>query len=87
MNYIILVGIVLFLCAVLIAVLFCKRSSKYKKAYEQEHEKLLGIQEEYSRLIEAYNIKKENKEKADEKTNALHSGELSADNILPKRKN
>ena len=60
---------------------------KYKKKYEQEHEKLLGIQEEYSKLIEAYNIKKKNREKSDEKINNLRNGKLSADDILPKRKN
>lgn len=65
---------------------FIKLSRKYKGLYKEEHKKLIGLEQEYSKLIEAYNVKKQNKEKADEKINALHNGELSADDILPKRK-
>lgn len=87
MNYLVLIEAVILLCVVIVSVLLCKGYRKYKTAYKQEHEKLLGVQEEYSKLIEAYNIKKSNKEKANAKTDALHSGKLSADDILPKRKN
>ena len=87
MTYIIISSILLFLVLSICVMVFGSLYKKYKCAYEQEHEKLLGIQEEYSKLVEAYSIKKKNKEKADEKTSALHSGKLSADDILPKRKN
>jgi hypothetical protein len=59
---------------------------KFKNCYEKEHLKLVNLQEEYSKLAEAYKIKKENKEKADEKISNLHSGDSVANaiNILRK---
>lgn len=86
MNYILVAIMIIAVIITIVAWVFTKLYKKYKNLYEQEHEKLLGIQEEYSKLIEAYNIKKRNKEKADEKIDNLHSGKLSADDILPKRK-
>lgn len=86
MNYISVAIMIVTVIITIVAWVFTKLYKKYKDLYEQEHEKLLGIQEEYSKLIEAYNIKKKNKEKADEKIDNLHSGKLSADDILPKRK-
>lgn len=59
---------------------------KNRKLYEEEHLQLLQLQEEYSKLAEAYKIKKENKEKADEEISNLHNGTMSADDVLPKRK-
>lgn len=82
--------IVILVCVIAVLLVltfaFIKLSRKYKGLYKEEHKKLIGLEQEYSKLIEAYNVKKENKEKADEKINALHNGELSADDILPKRK-
>ena len=86
MNYLSVAIMIVAVIVTIVAWVFTKLYKKYKDLYEQEHEKLLGIQEEYSKLIEAYNIKKRNKEKADEKIDNLHSGKLSADDILPKRK-
>ena len=87
MTYIAICSIILFLILSIFVAIFGNLYKKYKAEYEKEHEKLLGIQEEYSKRVEAYSIKKKNKEKADEKTSALHNGKLSADDILPKRKN
>ena len=86
MTYVLIgLGILIIVGAVTVFI-FNKLYRKYKSAYEMEHTKLIGLQEEYSKLAEAYRIKKENKEKADETISALHNGTLSADDILPKRK-
>ena len=87
MPYVIISSILLFLVLSLCLIVFGNLYKKYKYAYEQEHEKLLGIQEEYSKLVQAYEIKKKNKEEADEKADRLRSGIVCADDILPKRKN
>ena len=85
MNYIIIALVVMLFVVGAVMSIFGKLYKKYKTAYEKEHEKLLGIQEEYSKLVKAYEIKKKNKEKADAKIDDLHNGKLSADDILPKR--
>ena len=69
-----------------ITTIFFKLYRKNRKLYEEEHLQLLQLQEEYSKLAEAYKIKKENKEKADEEISNLHNGTVSADDVLPKRK-
>lgn len=86
MKYIIITLVALLMILSIIDCLLVKLYKHYETAYKQEHEKLLGIQEEYSKLVEAYKIKKNNKDKANEKIDNLHSGKLSADDILPKRK-
>lgn len=83
----VVVLIVVLTLSIISTYLVAKLYKKYKLAYEQEHEKLLGIQEEYSKLVKAYEIRKKNKEKTDAKITDLHDGKLSADDILPKRKN
>lgn len=87
MLNIIVILIVILMISIISTYLVAKLYKKYKLAYEQEHEKLIGLEQEYSKLVEAYKIKKKNKEEADEKTDNLHSGAVSADDILPKRKN
>jgi Skp family chaperone for outer membrane proteins len=87
MEKLLIIAFVLFLVSSFAVYTFAKLYKKYKTLYKQEHEKLLGIQEEYSKLVQAYEIKKKNKEKANEKTDSLHNGDVSADDILPKRKN
>ena len=86
MTYIIIALSVLVLLAVITAFIFYKLYRKNKLAYENEHTQLVNLQQEYSTLVEAYKIKKQNKEKADEKISDLHSGTVSANDILPKRK-
>ena len=85
MTYIAVGMFIIIVITSITSCLLAKLYKRYKTAYEQEHEKLLGIQEEYSKLVQAYEIKKKNKEKADEKIDNLHNGKLSADDILPKR--
>lgn len=86
MTYIIIALVAVIVVVSLIAYFLTKAYKKYKRAYEEEHNKLIGLEQEYSTLVEAYKVKKENKEKSDEKINDLDSGIVSADDILPKRK-
>ena len=87
MEKLLIITFALFFVSSFAVCAFAKLYKKYKSLYEQEHEKLLGIQEEYTKLVQAYEIKKKNKEKADEKADRLRSGIVCADDILPKRKN
>ena len=86
MIYVISALVFLVIIAGILAYMFGKMSTKYKKQYEAECVKLACLQTEYEKLAKAYEAKKKNKEKADEKVSDLHSGKLSADDILPKRK-
>ena len=86
MTYIFIALGAVILIVTILAFVFNKLYRKYKVAYEQEHTRLEGLQQEYSKLVEAYKIKKKNKESADEKINELHSGDsvTNAINILRK---
>lgn len=88
MTYFIIIAIAAVVTVILftLTATFFKLYRNQKRLYEEEHSRLLLIQEEYSKLAEAYRIKKENKEKADEKISDLHNGTVSADDVLPKRK-
>jgi uncharacterized membrane protein SpoIIM required for sporulation len=76
---------VLLLVSFIVIFILSKLYRKQKNNYEKEHNKLIGLEAEYTRLVEAYQIRKNNKEEADEKIDDLHSGIISADDILPKR--
>ena len=86
MTYIIIALIVLIILLCITLFIFGNVCKKYKSRYETERIKIEQLQEEYSKLAEAYKIKKENKEKADEKISNLHSGDSVANaiNILRK---
>lgn len=86
MKYIILISLAIIVLLLIAVTIFIKLYKKTKASYEEEHLQLINLQEEYSKLAEAYKIKKENKEKADEKINNLHSGDSVANaiNILRK---
>lgn len=86
MIYVIVAFVFIIIVVSMLAFMFGKMCRKYKNSYEAERMKFLNLQEEYSKLAEAYRIKKENKEKADEKVSDLHNGTTTADDILPKRK-
>ena len=86
MKIISLIIIFLSVFAFVLVFIFYMLYRKNRKLYEEEHLQLLQLQEEYSKLAEAYKIKKENKEKADEEISNLHNGTVSADDVLPKRK-
>ena len=86
MTYVIIALVVLIILLCITLFVFGKVCKKYKCRYETERIKVEQLQEEYSKLAEAYKIKKENKEKADEKISNLHSGDSVANaiNILRK---
>ena len=86
MIYVIIGLAVLLLVIGVVAFIFCKLYKKYRKDYELEHTRLIGLEQEYSNLIKAYEIKKNNKEKADEKIDEMHTGDSVANaiNILRK---
>lgn len=86
MTYVVIGLVVLLIILSVALVIFSKVCKKYKNLYETEKINLECLQEEYSNLAKAYNIKKQNKESADEKVSDLHNGNTTADNILPKRK-
>ena len=86
MTYVLITLAVLVIISGVFAYIFYKMYRKFKNCYEKEHLKLVNLQEEYSKLAESYNIMKKNKEQADEEISDLHSGVVSADDILPKRK-
>lgn len=86
MIYIVIGLVVLLIAISVVAFINNRLYKKYKNNYEKEMVNYKNLQEEYSKLAQAYKIKKENKEKADEKISDLHSGTVSADDILPKRK-
>ena len=86
MTYVLIFLVVLLAVSIVFTFVFNKMYRKYKNSYEQEKIKYDCLQEEYSKLAEAYRIKKENKEKADEEVADLHNGTTTADDILPKRK-
>lgn len=86
MTYVFIGLAVLIVIASVIAFVFNRLYRKYKTAYKQEHNKLKGLEQEYLTLVEAYKIKKKNKEKADEKVDDLYNGDsvVNAINILRK---
>ena len=86
MKYVLILLAISIVAISVTAFIYYRLYKKFKNDYEQEHLKFECLQEEYSKLVEAYKIKKQNKEKADEKVSDLHSGNTSADDILPKRK-
>ena len=81
MTYVFIGLAVLIVIASVISFVFNRLYRKYKTAYEQEHNKLKGLEQEYLTLVEAYKIKKKNKEKADEKVDDLHNGDSVANAI------
>ena len=86
MFYVIIALAVLAVIAGVLAFIFCRLYQRSKKACEAEKVKLACLQQEYGKLVKAYEAKKKNKEKADEKISDLHSGDSVANaiNILRK---
>ena len=86
MAYVVIGLVVLIAILCITLFIFGKVCKSYKRKYEEERIKSEQLQEGYSKLAEAYRIKKENEEKADAEISDLHNGVTTADNILPKRK-
>lgn len=86
MNLLLITSAIIIVALLIGIFVISKLYKKYKTAYKDEHLQLNILQEEYSKLVEVYNIMKKNKEQADEETSNLRNGVISADDILPKRK-
>ena len=77
--------IVIFIFAIMYIIEHFK-NEKLKKDYDRLDEWYDNACLEIEKLRQAENIKSKNKKEADEKVNDLLNGDLSADDILPKRK-
>ena len=82
-NFImILIGIIAFLVLFILWLMTQYKNLKQKHCLLSEQYTMLF--NEYDKLKTAQKIKAKNEEEANEKINDLHSGKLSADDILPK---
>lgn len=74
----------MFLVSFIINLCFKNKIDKQKTELKRKEEAYEGAVQEVQKLMEAQKIKEKNDEKAKEKISDLHSGKLSADDILPK---
>lgn len=82
---IILVLIVLFLAVLIFAIYERKQSKDLKLQLKLKSESYRHLQEEFELYRKSENFKYQKQEEANEKIDNLHTGKLSADDILPKR--
>ena len=85
MIYAILILAVLFLLAVIFAVCQHNKAKELKHQLDKSAEMYIGLQEEFELYRNAERFRQQKEEEANEKIDDLHSGKLSADDILPKR--
>lgn len=81
----ILVLIGLFLLTLIFAVCQHNLNKELKNRLNQKTEAYNGLQAEFELYRKSEQFKHEKQEEANEKISELHSGKLSADDILPKR--
>lgn len=81
----ILVLIVLGLVTVIFAICQKKLNKELKHRLAQKTEAYNGLRNEFELYRKSEQYKHQKEEEVNEKVNDLHSGKLSADNILPKR--
>jgi cell division protein FtsL len=74
----------MFLVSFIFNLCFKSKIDKQKAEIKRKEEAYEGAVQEVQKLLEAQKIKGKNDEKAKEKISDLHSGKLSADDILPK---
>lgn len=85
MIYVILGLFALFIITFIYAVCQHGFNKSLKDQLERKTEMYNGLQEEFEIYRQAEQFKHKKEEEANEKIDALHSGKLSADDILPKR--
>lgn len=85
MIYAVLIVLAMFL--VMLVMFVCQRSKnkEMKIRLEQKTEAFIKLQEEFELYRKAEQFKHKKEEEVNEKVDDLHSGKLSADDILPKR--
>ena len=85
MIYVIIGLFALFIGAFIFAVCEHGLNKSLKDQLARKTEMYNGLQEEFEIYRQAEQFKHKKEEEANEKIDALHSGKLSADDILPKR--
>lgn len=83
---VILVLIILLLSVIIYAIFQHKKYKETKIKLQNKTEAYTHLQEEFELYRKAETFKHQKEEEANEKIYDLHSGALSADDILPKRK-
>ena len=81
----ILVLIALGLCSFIFAVCQKNLAKELQEKLDRKSEMYKGLQEEFELYRNAEQFKHQKEEEVNEKVDDLHSGKLSADDILPKR--
>lgn len=76
----------LFILSFIINLCFKSQIDRLNEELKHKQEAYDGVHNELLKVLESYKIREENEKKANEKVSDLHSGKLSADDILPKRK-
>ena len=86
MNYCILAVICIIFVLVYTIIYLNTKNKELKKRYELKAEAYNGLYKEFELYRQSEQFKNKQEEEANEKISDLHSGKLSADDILPKRK-
>lgn len=81
----ILVLLGMFLIMLVLFVCQHNRNKELKERLDRKTEAYNGLLEEFDLYRKSEQFKHQKEEEANEKINDLHSGKLSADDILPKR--
>lgn len=85
MNYCIIAAIILFFALIITIIYLNAKNKDLKKKYDMKTEQYNGLYKEFEKYRRSEQFKNEQEKKANEKIDDLHSGKLSADDILPKR--
>ena len=85
MNYCIIAAIILFFALIITIIYLNAKNKDLKKKYDMKTEQYNGLYKEFEKYRRSEQFKNEQEKKANEKIDDLHSGKLSADEILPKR--
>ena len=85
MIYAILILFGLFLLMLILFICQRSKNKDLKTRLDQKTEAYNGLRDEFELYRKSEQFKHEKQEEANEKIDDLHSGKLSADDILPKR--
>ena len=85
MIYAVLILFALFLVAFILFICQLNRNKDLKQKLQIKTEAYNGLQAEFELYRKSEQFKYQKQEEANEKIDDLHSGKLSADDILPKR--
>lgn len=86
MNCCIIALVILFFALIITIIFLNARNKELKKKYDLKVEAYNGLYKEFQLYRQSEQFKNSQEEEVNEKVSDLHSGKLSADDILPKRK-